>query len=73
MSVPSQLCLGQLPDQFVEAGAELQAFHHSQADPAQLKLPLPEPCPDLEAVAYCACLSLGEQSLKLTKLSLNDL
>ena len=58
-------------DQFVEAGAELLP-HCSQADPAQLKLPLPEPCPDLEAVAYCACLSLGEQSLKLTSCHLMD-
>lgn len=39
-------------DQFTEAGVELLA-RCFQAHPVQLKLPLPEPCPDLEALAYC--------------------
>lgn len=58
-------------DQFVEAGVELLA-QCSQAHSVQLKLPLPEPCPHLEAVAYCDCLSLEEQSLKLTGCHLID-
>ena len=61
----------QASDQFVEIGAELLP-HCSQADPAQLQLPLPEPCPDLEAVAYCDCPSLEEQSLKFTSCHLID-
>ena len=61
----------QASDQFVEIGAELLP-HCSQADPAQLQLPLAEPCPDLEAVAYRDCLSLEEQSLKFTSCHLID-
>ena len=69
MSVPSRLSLASLwPVCRGWGGAPTR----SQAHPVQLKLPLPEPCPDLEAVAYCDCLSLEEQNLKLTSCHLID-
>lgn len=46
-----------------EAGVGLLALH-CQARPVQLKLPLPEPCQALEAVAYCDLLTLEQQSLR---------